>query len=381
MSTYIFILGKDRKLSIAELYMRYPDADFKTIGTDFVAMEIGREIDQEEFDKLGGSIKAAKVVCETDKNSLPNKIIEQLESYSSGSKLNFGLSVYDWPETNLKTLVIGARKGLKEKSVSARFANNNFKNITAAQYKGFSKKGVELCVIRGVNNFIIAETIAIQDIDSYSIRDFDKPFRSMQVGMLPPKLAQILINLTGKTGTIWDAFCGGGVLVMEGLLMGNDMLGSDINERTLEGAERNVNWIKDQFRTTNHADLFVHDATDPLHVKQFDAIACEGYLGPPQKALLEKKEAEALAKELGPLYVDFFKSLKKAKVKVPVVIALPYFKLKDGFEIHMRDAVDGILDLDFELMPLSPNGKVKVIKYSRDNQVVGRAIHRFELKG
>ncbi len=379
MSTYIFILGKDRKLSIAELYMRYSDAKFKTIGTEFVAMETNREINQEEFDKLGGSIKVAKVVCETDKNSLLNKIIEQLESCSEGTKLNFGLSVYDWPEINLKTLVIGARKGLKEKSVSARFTNNDFKNITAAQYKGFSKKGVELCIIRGVDSFVIAKTIAMQDIDSYSIRDFDKPFRSMYVGMLPPKLAQILINLTGKTGTIWDAFCGGGVLVMEGLLMGNDMLGSDINERTLEGAERNINWTKDQFRATKNADLFVHDATSPLHVKQFDAIACEGYLGPPQKTFLEKDEAEALAKELTPLYIDFFKSLKKAKVKVPVVIALPYFKLKDGLEVHMKDAVLSILDLGFELTPLSPNGKVKVLKYGRDNQAVGRAIHRFVL--
>ena len=380
MSTYIFILGKDRKLSIAELYMRYSDANFKIIGTEFVAMEIDRKIDQEEFDKLGGSIKAAEIVCETDKKSLVNKIIEQLESCSDGTKLNFGLSVYDWSETNLKTLVIGARKGLKEKNVSSRFTNNDFKNITAAQYKGFSKKGVEFCIIRGVNSFIIAKTIAIQDIDSYSIRDFKKPFRSMQVGMLPPKLAQIMINLTGSTGTIWDAFCGGGVLVMEGLLMGNNMLGSDINEKTLEGAENNINWIKNQFRTTNNVDLFFHDATSPLHIKKFDAIACEGYLGPPQKTFLEKDEAETLAKELTSLYVDFFRALKTANVKVPVVIALPYFKLKDKLEVHMRDAVNNILDLSFELVPLSPNGKVKVLKYSRDNQVVGRAIHHFVLK-
>jgi len=359
--------------------MRYSGANFKMIGTDFVAMETDTVIDQNEFNKLGGSIKVAKLVCETNNKSLLNKIIEQLESYSTGTKLNFGLSVYDWSEANLKTLVIGARKGLKEKKVSARFANNDFKNITAAQYKGFSKKGVELCIIRGVDSFLIGETVAMQDIDSYSKRDFDKPFRSMQIGMLPPKLAQIMINLTGKTGTIWDAFCGGGVLVMEGLLMGNDMLGSDINERTLEGAERNINWIKDQFGAVGNADLFVHDATSPLHVKQFDAIACEGYLGPPQKTFIQKDDAEALSKELTPLYVDFFESLKKAKVKVPIVIALPYFKLKEGLEVHMKDAVLAILDLGFELTPLSPNGKVKVIKYSRDNQIVGRAIHRFIL--
>ena len=38
-------------------------------------------------------------------------------------------------------------------------------------------------------------TIACQDIDSYARRDTSKA-RDMQVGMLPPKLAQMMINLT-----------------------------------------------------------------------------------------------------------------------------------------------------------------------------------------
>lgn len=40
-------------------------------------------------------------------------------------------------------------------------------------------------------------TIAYQDVDAYAQRDMDKT-RDMGVGMLPPKLAQMMINLSGQ---------------------------------------------------------------------------------------------------------------------------------------------------------------------------------------
>jgi hypothetical protein len=35
----------------------------------------------------------------------------------------------------------------------------------------------------------------VQDIDAYAERDFERPMRDAFVGMLPPKLAQIMLNL------------------------------------------------------------------------------------------------------------------------------------------------------------------------------------------
>ena len=50
-----------------------------------------------------------------------------------------------------------------------------------------------------------------QDIPLYETIDFDKPARSMQMGMMPAKLAHILINLGilhyGDTPIIYDPFC------------------------------------------------------------------------------------------------------------------------------------------------------------------------------
>lgn len=56
----------------------------------------------------------------------------------------------------------------------------------------------------------MAKTVWIQDIESYSDRDMNRD-RSMTVGMMPPKLAQIMVNLGTKgsyNDMVWDPFCG-----------------------------------------------------------------------------------------------------------------------------------------------------------------------------
>ena len=229
MSTTIFILGKDRDLSLAELDACFDDADFVMAGEDYAVVEMKKELGQSDLDSMGGTLKIAKVLSEAGRGDLLNKLFIQLEEFNQGSKLNYGISLYGWAERNLRGLLLDLKKKLRTAGISSRFANQDFLNISTAQSKGLREKGVELLVARTENGFLIAEVVAIQNIDAYSKRDYDKPFRDMKVGMLPPKLAQMMINFAGDAKTIWDPFCGGGVLVMEGLLMGKKMLGSEMN--------------------------------------------------------------------------------------------------------------------------------------------------------
>ena len=79
----------------------------------------------------------------------------------------------------------------------------------------------------------------MQDIESYTKRDRERPKRDAKVGMLPPKLAQIIINLAAGQlpeeklqnicdiplgepiprrllgQTVLDPFCGTGVILQE----------------------------------------------------------------------------------------------------------------------------------------------------------------------
>ena len=367
MSTYIFILGKDPELSLAELSTRYPFSKPALSGAEFAMLELDETFDQKEFNYLGGQIKAGLVFDKTEKRDLVSKIADHLSSDHYSGKLNYGISVYGWSERNLRSLLLDVKKEFKKCSVSSRFANQNFINISAAQYKGLLP-GKEILVCKDGDNFHLAEVVAVQDIDGYSKRDYEKPFRDMKVGMLPPKLAQIMVNLTGSDGVIWDPFCGGGVLIMEGILMGHHMLGSDINAKTLEGAKKNVQWIKKAFGAKAEADLFVHDATMPLPDKKFDAIACEGYLGPPQDRLKSKREFDSVIVELTELYRSFFKSLKAGRFKGPVVIGLPFYKTREG-ELCLDEVIREIEKMGFK--------KELSLKYARKDQLVGRHILRF----
>ncbi len=78
-------------------------------------------------------------------------------------------------------------------------------------------------------------TIHIQDIDAYAERDLEKS-RDMAVGMLPPKLAQTMINLAiGPTLVnekihLYDPFCGLGTVQIESLYMGiSQIYASDVS--------------------------------------------------------------------------------------------------------------------------------------------------------
>ncbi len=376
MSTYAFILGKDPDLSLSELHAVFPQALFHDFSGDFVLMDASKRLDQSTFNRLGGSIKLAVIEELVSKKKLEQTVLEVLLSDHESGKLQYGVSVYGMHQALLRRLLLSLKKHLKAAGVSSRFANQNFKNLSVAQKKGL--KGPEILVLESGGQFHVGRVIATQDIDAYSKRDYRKPFRSMKVGMLPPKLAQILVNLTGSRGPIWDPFCGGGVLVMEGLLSGHDMLGSDINQKTLVGAQKNVDWIRSEFQLSSTAELFVHDATQPFPSKKSEAIAFEGYLGPPQTRLKSESELQPVMSELNALYVQFFSQLRNAQFKGPIVAALPFFRLQGGKEGGLS-CIEDIQKMGFQLQSLLSHRKCFSLKYARRDQWVGREIFKFKL--
>jgi tRNA G10 N-methylase Trm11 len=376
---YLFILGKNRELSLAELLALYPTAEIKSIGHDYVSLKLNKKFFQKDLDRLGGVIKVARLITSVNFKALEPALHKTIQDRYQNKKFNYAVSVYDYSQGNLRNILAGLKKLLKKSNIRSRFANQNFKNLSVAQYKGLrNKNGVEFIVCKG-KAMLLAEVVAVQNIDAYSERDFNKPFRSMKVGMLPPKLAQILINLTGvQKGIIWDPFCGGGVLLMEALLMGHDVIGSDIDPKTLEGAKKNVEWLG----SDSKADFFVHDATSLFEGKTANAIAMEGYLGPLQTRKSTQQHLKSLLSELDTLYVGFFEALKVMRFKGPIVIAMPFFRVRSGLDVLLEDTVKKIEALGFALTVLLPKSlsrhDITVLKYARPDQIVGRAIYRFQ---
>jgi tRNA G10 N-methylase Trm11 len=107
--------------------------------------------------------------------------------------------------------------------VSARLVNIENKNIVSAVFKrerlGKTLSEYNLIHIDGMT--YLAVTLACQDIDAYAKRDTGKS-RDMVVGMMPPKLCQIMINIgfggirdQADTRALYDPFCGLGTILIE----------------------------------------------------------------------------------------------------------------------------------------------------------------------
>jgi len=135
----------------------------------------------------------------------------------------------------LNNLVFKVKDALKKQGHSIRVVqhdNGRVKTATTLHEK-LIERGCELMILTGDTGYTLAQTLWVQDIDAYTRRDINRE-RSMSVGMMPPKLAQIMINLATRGERdlqIWDAFCGLGTTLIEAYAMGyKNLLGSDISE-------------------------------------------------------------------------------------------------------------------------------------------------------
>jgi tRNA G10 N-methylase Trm11 len=117
------------------------------------------------------------------------------------------------------------------------------------------------------NKAIVAISEGAQNITAYAKRDQNRPKRDAFVGMLPPKLAQTMINLAvgpnqpqiwlqnrdfakidGKTPKLLDPFCGTGTVLQEAILKGFTAYGSDLNPKMVDYTKENIKWLEKSFR-------------------------------------------------------------------------------------------------------------------------------------
>jgi tRNA (guanine10-N2)-dimethyltransferase len=189
--------------------------------------------------------------------------------------------------------------------------------------------------------------------------------------MLPPKLAQILINLCGdlpKDSTILDPFCGTGVVLQEASLMGYKTYGTDLSERMIEYSEKNLKWL-------DAKDFKVEqgDATEHTWTGKIDAVACETYLGapmslPPVDIKLKEQKAECSRIILG-----FLKNISaQIEPGTPLAIAVPAWLRPNGYYERLN-ILDSIEDLGYNVLKFNHLGQTEML-YHRDGQVVAREI-------
>jgi len=197
---------------------------------------------------------------------------------------------------------------------------------------------------------------------AWAKRDREKPYYDRRLGLLPPKIARILVNLAIKNTdpkgkVLLDPFCGSGTILMEAGLLGLSLIGNDLDMGQLTGAKRNLNWLG------LSAELFNADAVKvSFQIKKpVDFIATEPYMG---KLTVRPDRLPDLARGLKKLYLGCLKDW--AKILVPggrVVMVFPVFEFL-GKIYQTGSVIDDshLLDYNIEargIMYYRPQAKVR----------------------
>ena len=361
---YLAVLGRQPEISIAELNMQFstgPAATFSPIarGLAMGAPQVASPVDISRF---GGTMKLAVF--------LEQKPLEYLKGLPEG-KLTIGVSDYS-KKASRKTASMEAlklKKILVRHGRSVRVVENKEAILSTATslHNGLSGKNERKVELIKVEDEWY-RVIGVQDIEAYAKRDQARPARDAKVGMLPPKLAQVLINLCGplKAGAVvLDPFCGTGVVLQEALLMGYKAYGTDISEKMIEYSDKNLKYFK-----FKDYQLAVGDATNFQWQKPVAAVACEGYLGKPFNKIPSEMELKEQKQECKSIMLGFLKNLaSQVKTKTPVVVAMPAWLREDG-GYERLEILDEIDKLGYNVNNKSREG----LFYHREGQIVARDI-------
>ena len=381
---HIAILGRQPAISIAELERVYGDVSWFS---DISALvQPSKEADYIDIQRLGGSQKAGRVVLQVPGRDWRAASLKIVQHYSKAwakqdGKITLGISAYGFSEgpRDIQKTGLVLKGKLKPTGTSLRLIPNQEAALSTATSHhnklGLSENKVELIVVKGQSGIVVAESTGAQNITALAARDQGRPKRDAFVGMLPPKLAQIMINLAGlDNGLILDPFCGTGVILQEGLLMGYSVLGSDLADKMISYTEANIKWLESNHDFKDHtANWQVGDATTTTWPVKIDAVVAEGYLGQPFSAPPSNSKLVEVRGNTNHILTEFFKNLAdQIEPGTPVVFAVPAWKDIDGRFTHLP-LLTKINELGFSYVEFR-NIRPDQLLYFRPDQIVAREI-------
>ncbi len=405
MPSYAAFIGHQPHLSLAELAATVPGFTLhQKLDRSVVLFDSAIALDADFLDMLGGTVVLAEKI-EKDKLSMddiPTLFAERLLTVKG--KATFSLRTLGLQAGTVKDLYRKSKLQLKKKGKPTRYVGNE---RTAApsivlRQNGLldGKGGCELCIIQGEDLFWVGQTVGAQDVEAYTKRDMEKPVRDTTVGLLPPKLAQILINLglwlakgnskishpetrnpkPANQPTVFDPFCGTGVIPMECLIRGFPVLASDKSEKAVTGCTKNLDWLRKHFEIKKSdvpSTIWKQDATKPFELKvKPDVIVTETSLGPSLQKRPTAKDSQKLRSENEKMQIEFLKNCALTLPGVSLVCTWPvWFPSKEP--VPLERVFDAAAKLGYQAV-LPPTleivGDRMSLLYRRPDQFVGREI-------
>lgn len=337
MRTYFFALGTNHTLSKIDIVnmLARKGIDFEIIeaSEEILIISTSSELETKSLiNELGSVVKIGKI----KKVYLKNESWENFfEKENEGKK--FGVSVY---QAGGKYREINEIFEKTKKMGKVKERGRVLSTVAVDKNKLLSQ-GFELVFCVGSKGIYLGKTLSIQDYKGYSFRDYGRPARDARSGMIPPKLAKIMINLAGgeKEDLFLDPFCGRGTILQELVLLGyKNIEGADIEDKAIVDSQKNLEWLFENYKLKKEdfkIDIFKSDArvlSEKIPRKLVDAVVTEPFLGSSQARYLSLDQIKKEIQKLEDLYLAAFKEFKKIlKSSGRIVIIFPVFRFKSQF--------------------------------------------------
>lgn len=397
MPTYAAVLGHQPALSLSELAAVIPDfTPQRMLGEHVCVFASDMNLTDSWMRTIGGTVFLARQITEAGLDDVPQIMSNALSAVKG--KVTFSIRGYNTDKAKLHKLYRSCKEYLKKNGRPSRYVGTERTPTPAVLLRDAGlldlRHGCELMLLPQGKEFWIGRTVAAQDVNTYAKRDMGKPVRDLKTVLLPPKLAQILLNFAfslaapeGKNPklTIVDPFCGTGVILLEAMMRGWNVLGSDLSERAVKGATKNIEWIRKEeniLKKNVEALVWKQDARKPFDAKNIPAgspaaIVTETSLG----TTLEKKptlrDATKMRNDNEKLQIDFLTNAKATLPGLPIVCIWPVWRTSKG-PVYLEKIWAQLPKIGYT--PVLPprtkphtSGHFSMI-YQRPEQFVGREI-------
>ncbi|MDD5739488.1 MAG: RsmD family RNA methyltransferase [Candidatus Peribacteraceae bacterium] len=413
MPSYAAFLGHQPRISLAELSATVPGFVFRSVLKDSIVLfESPVELESAFLDSLGGIVILARRVTDQAVTiaEVPAILLSELKDAKRG-KVVFALRTFLMPKQTIHSLYRQCKESLRKQGRPCRYVGSEREPAAAVLLRDAGlldpKRGCELVLLyegdeEESRTLWVGRTVAAQDVNAYVKRDIGKPVRDTTVGLLPPKLAQILLNLGGWLArncqtpvpdptqkkakkqeplTVFDPFCGTGVIPMECLMRGWNVLASDIAQKAVNGCEKNLEWLRKEMKIPKKdTDSLVwkQDATKPFTLKKLpDLVVTESTLGPALEDRPSQKSAAKMKTELEKLEAAFVENCAKTLPGIPLAVTWPFWKIKNE-TVFLDRAWEAAQSSGYmaTLPPgITPSREERLsLLYRRPDQFVGREI-------
>ena len=398
MTYFWFQLWREWKLSVAELINFFPKSEIIFCGSWVLILgNIEKSYLQENFYKLGWTIKIFELDFFANIEDIYESILET--ALNTEWKFKYSLNLFWEKSLKLENILKKTKNLLKNKSISARYFNkDDWKNLSSAQILGNSilKKWFDFNIINLWNIFYFGKTLEVQDIDAYSKRDFSKN-RDMQVGMLPPKLCQMMINIWKESKdceskNVYDPFVWLGTVLIEALNMWiSQVFWSDLSEKMVDESRKNIsdfinkNLLKNiSFKIEKLNAKFINES-EILQKEKIDLIVTEWYLWEIMtKKNISLDRINKQKESLLSIYSKFFENLAKVDFSWRIVICFPFWELNGKF-IYFNGILEilnkfCVIENIFKNSEINLSSKSGSLLYKREKQLVWREIFKLKIK-